>query len=476
MKFIWVFSIVLITFLIGCSPQDIVLDDEFDAEVSSSEEVSSGERESSETTEESSVASSPDESSGDDNSSSSSVRSYDGPANESSSDTENDPSSEMDAPESSNDEGEEEANLDAPTELSLTPTENSITVVWVDNATSEAGYRIYIAAVDEKPKNIRVEIDADVTEYTIEDLLPGTNYYVWVAAYNDLGDEGESTTENALTISIHIERDDFTIVVIPDTQFMVLNSGHAGAWNDQYTAQTKWVYDNKDALNIKYVTHVGDVVENFWAADQWDRFVNGWQDVVASGIPWTIVPGNHDYSYDVPFADKYKEFNNYLGPLFQANTNLVETANTGQYENALYYFEAEGLEFMGLALSNDPTPDDMNWATQKMEENPDKRVLITLHSINGAPTLVDWAKNYPNIFMIHSGHDCANDWYHPYTNNEGGTIHEIMTDYQCSDNGMLRYYTFKPSQDLVEATTYSPKDMRYKTGGTSEFIFEYPMN
>ncbi len=49
---------------------------------------------------------------------------------------------------------------------------------------------------------------------------------------------------------------DFTIVAMPDTQ------KYAERFLPAFAAQTQWVVDNKDALNIAHVMQLGDCVEN----------------------------------------------------------------------------------------------------------------------------------------------------------------------------------------------------------------------
>ena len=51
----------------------------------------------------------------------------------------------------------------------------------------------------------------------------------------------------------------FTIIGIPDTQFLV---DVDEATPEIFDAQTQWIVANKDNLNIVYVAHLGDVVQH----------------------------------------------------------------------------------------------------------------------------------------------------------------------------------------------------------------------
>ena len=50
--------------------------------------------------------------------------------------------------------------------------------------------------------------------------------------------------------------DDFTVIAMPDTQHYT----DVPANEANFAAQTQWIVDNKDALNIAFVTGLGDIV------------------------------------------------------------------------------------------------------------------------------------------------------------------------------------------------------------------------
>src|SRR5262245_29025684 len=66
-------------------------------------------------------------------------------------------------------------------------------------------------------------------------------------------------------ISAHAAQGDFTIIHLPDTQFYTVNG--LGI----FSAQTQWIVNNKNAMNIVYVAHVGDCV------DDGNDFMSEWQ-------------------------------------------------------------------------------------------------------------------------------------------------------------------------------------------------------
>ena len=100
----------------------------------------------------------------------------------------------------------------------------------------------------------------------------------------------EGMSEGKVTVNYRVDSDasGFTIVVLPDTQY------YSQLYPEIFMAQTQWIVDHKDELNIVFVSHLGDIVQNN------DRFEAEWQvadkamsmldDVVAYGV----LPGNHD--------------------------------------------------------------------------------------------------------------------------------------------------------------------------------------
>ena len=50
--------------------------------------------------------------------------------------------------------------------------------------------------------------------------------------------------------------DSFTVVALPDTQ------NYAKDHPEIFMDQTRWIADNRDSLQIAFVTHLGDIVNN----------------------------------------------------------------------------------------------------------------------------------------------------------------------------------------------------------------------
>jgi hypothetical protein len=102
----------------------------------------------------------------------------------------------------------------------------------------------------------------------------------------------------------------FTVIMLPDTQFYTAEpQGTNGGKNAMFKAQTKWIADNRQSLNIVYVGQLGDCTNNgddppgsdntieWRRADTAIRTIeNPALTGLAEGIPYGISVGNHDQS------------------------------------------------------------------------------------------------------------------------------------------------------------------------------------
>jgi hypothetical protein len=77
----------------------------------------------------------------------------------------------------------------APSNLVISSqTQSSLTLAWMDNSSTEDGFRVQIATDKNFTQNFRtVDVAADVTSYQFTLLAPNTKYYMQVAAFNVAG-------------------------------------------------------------------------------------------------------------------------------------------------------------------------------------------------------------------------------------------------------------------------------------------------
>lgn len=293
---------------------------------------------------------------------------------------------------------------------------------------------------------------------------------------------------------------DFTLVTLPDTQFYSQNTG--GTRLTHYLNQTNWIVQQRDALNIAFVSHQGDITQdgdlfnNGSSAEQ--QWINASQAMSlleahattlrAYGIPWGAAPGNHDQE-PIGNADGTTTFyNQYFG----TSRFLGRPYYGGHYgannDNNYQLFSASGLDFIAIHLEYDTTPDAavLDWADALLKAHPHRRAFVTTHHMvnTGNPAtfsgqgraIYDRLKNNPNLFMLLGGH-IAGEGRRQDTH-QGRTVYSLLQDYQGRSNGgdgWLRYYQFSPANNRITARTYSPSLNQHETDDSSQFVLNYDM-
>src|SRR5512140_2356612 len=93
----------------------------------------------------------------------------------------------------------------------------------------------------------------------------------------------------------HAADPDFTLAVIPDTQYLAYQCSAA------FTNMMTWIVNNRAAdqggvfnTNIKAVIGVGDCTHNN-SAGECTNGQTAYTRLDRAGIPWVNPPGNHDY-------------------------------------------------------------------------------------------------------------------------------------------------------------------------------------
>ena len=298
---------------------------------------------------------------------------------------------------------------------------------------------------------------------------------------------------------------DFTIATLPDTQFYSenLNNNNRAA---TYHAQTQWLVDNRDSLNLAFVSHMGDIVQNGDAVPaEWlvadaamQRIENQTGTLRAHGIPWGAAPGNHDQTSignaggANAFYNQYFGTSRFIGRRYWGGSQSVANNN-----NNYQLFSASGLDFIILHLEYDTRSVTnyqavMDWADAVMKAYPNRRAIVTSHWIvdtgNPAPfstqgqNLYNDLKDNPNFFMMLCGH-VAGEGQRSDTF-QGRTVYSILQDYQGRTNGgdgWLRYFIFSPANNTISARTYrvsnpvNPAAGSFETDADSQFTLNYNM-
>ncbi|MCI2959420.1 metallophosphoesterase [Agromyces atrinae] len=305
-------------------------------------------------------------------------------------------------------------------------------------------------------------------------------------------------------------RSSFILPVLPDTQFYSRYSAsqfYPKYGTNPYEVQTKWIVDNKDELKVPFVVHVGDVVDQQWVIGEWDAAEKAMKNLTDGGVTYSIVPGNHDVANQGArsFADNAGNYRSRFGTA--ALTKQAESTGgtlLGTFQDGLssaYLFEAEGHEWMSLALAWNASDDTFAWAQGILDAHPDTPVVLSSHAIiniaedQASPAPWWWGdllwdqliRGNDQIILTLNGH------FHGATqqtrlNDFGNPVHQILTDYQMAadgGNGIMTLFEFDLTDQKIDVETISPwvgvkaedarssSDAPYYTGANQSFSIAF---
>lgn len=276
--------------------------------------------------------------------------------------------------------------------------------------------------------------------------------------------------------------DDFTVVVLPDTQY------YSDGRPDYFHAQTQWVMDNREAYNILAVIHNGDIVNHGSVVAEWqvaDAAMSRLETPLASlpdGLPYGVCVGNHDQD-SIGEDGNTATFNDYFGvDRFDGRAYYGGHYADDNDEN-WFTFSAGGLSFVVVDLQFDRTPDPgvLAWARSVFEAHPDAFGVLNTHFLlNGAGSfgtqgqaIYDALADVDNVQLMTSGHISAEALRTDV--HQGNVIHTMLADYQADGDGgsgYLRLWEFSPASGELTVRTYSPVLDDWYTDADSEFTLE----
>lgn len=304
----------------------------------------------------------------------------------------------------------------------------------------------------------------------------------------------------------------WSFVVIPDTQMYMEKKN----FSPIFDSMLEWVAENKEALNIEAVFHVGDVTQRNNPA-QWELARKSFSRLDGV-VPYYICVGNHDLGEGGSANDRTTLFNHYFkisqNPLNEAGH--LASFEPDRIENSAYRLHVNGEVFLILILEFGPRDEVLDWANSVVKNTEhDSAILLTHDFIDelsrkftrdglperttsdtvGSPykfalkndgtesnlnsgddvweKLVQGNDTFEFVFNGHHGDywersengnlkSSKNDIATGYRADErtgGKTVHQVLFNAQFiwnGGNGWLQIFTFESGSRNVEVTTFSP--------------------
>jgi calcineurin-like phosphoesterase family protein len=254
----------------------------------------------------------------------------------------------------------------------------------------------------------------------------------------------------------------FTIVVLPDTQ------KYSKSHPEIFTNQTLWIVENKDKLDIAFVAHVGDIVNNKNSETEWSR-ANESMSVLDGVVPYGFAPGNHDQSEQM--------ISRFFPP-----ERMNSQGNYG-VQNTYQLFSAGAEDFIVVNLGFCPKEDDLSWAKNVLSEHQSRKAILVTHAYmdgNGfrlvhtcGSTQKIWddvIATSENVFLVLCGH--VHTEAHRVDKAGDRRVAQLLADYQderLGGEGYLRIMRFSADAKTIKVKTYSPYLGRYKDDSDSRF-------
>lgn len=268
--------------------------------------------------------------------------------------------------------------------------------------------------------------------------------------------------------------ENFTVVVLPDTQF------YSESYPAIFDNQTQWIAAEAEHLNVVFVTHEGDLVNQNVLA-QWQN-ANHSLSKLDDHVAWGVLPGTHDFgaggsltNYNTFFGySRFASKSWYGGHYLSSNANNYELFSGGGDDYLIFHFQYQ------------PSDAVLVWANTTLAGFPDRRVIVVTHdymNVDGSRTTEGnhiWnsfvAPHADQVVLVLCGHNHGEARRVDTVN--GFSVPQLLADYQSrtnGGNGFLRILKFSPSQDKIYVTTFSPYLNSYEDDLDSKFQLDFNM-
>lgn len=337
-------------------------------------------------------------------------------------------------------------------------------------------------------------------------IKPSVNLWLVLVMVFSLGLKPEDLTQAAVKDA----GDEFSIVVLPDTQNYIQNL-RGKANRDMFRDQIEWIVANRDRYHIAYVTQLGDLSQSInmtqernaqrgeeareTSAERFRACDSIMSPLDKAKIPYGVAVGNHDQFpfagepggnstelFQKWFVNQGKNKSRFEGKNFYGGSREVNS-----YDDHYDTFNAGGrnwiviyLEFDNDQEKNKEDDEARNsWALKLLKKHPKYIGIIATHDAGNirnkklgahAQVFYDKLKSQPNLAMIlgaHVGDKNGNVNYFALPREGMNPVRTYIADFQSlspdgtteninGGNGYLRVMKFSIKQNKVTVTTLSP--------------------
>ncbi|RYY09865.1 MAG: metallophosphoesterase, partial [Alphaproteobacteria bacterium] len=266
----------------------------------------------------------------------------------------------------------------------------------------------------------------------------------------------------------------FSFAVYSDTQQEV-------GTDTRFRNRADYLVANRKALDLRYVTHVGDVVN--WDTDDHAQYAvarDAMRPLEDAGIPYSLSIGNHDSlatgpgggardpRYTRQLVRDTRTFNTYLN---RQGLDQEGAYEPGKVDNTFHVFTAGGVGWLVLNLEIWPRPGAVAWAEQVVASHPKHNVIVVTHSyLTGsggiensggygdmAPSVLAsrLVKKYPNVRLVFSGHT-GTVAHRTDKGVKGNRIDSFLLNWTSNTTNRTRFVTIDTKKGTLTTWVYAP--------------------
>lgn len=351
-------------------------------------------------------------------------------------------------------------------------------IVWEGSTNEGAKTNMYIYnCMDEKWDKIRQHVAENTESFVLEADVPSQGRVkdskMLLLVQHSEGYAGKLWPPASTTPVTHPEDTpredyDFTFAWESDTQY----------YNEDYYWHQinihEYILDNLERMNIQYLFHTGDIVDEADKIQQWERADAAYKMLDEIGLPYGVLAGNHDVDHK---TSDYTEYYKYFGE-DRYNQNPWYG---GSYKNNRGHYDllsVDGIDFMMLYMGWGIGDEEIQWMNQVIKEYPERKVILNFHEyilttggLGEIPQRIydEVVKVNANVCMVFSGH------YHDaftridaFDDDGDGVkdrkVYQILFDYQALAEGGLGYMRlmhFSLKDQKIINRTFSPSLQDY---------------
>jgi hypothetical protein len=349
-----------------------------------------------------------------------------------------------------------------------------VRVRWDGQANADAKVLMYVLA-----DGVWEEVDRALTTggaptaFTLEATVPveghATEGVVTVLVQHSEGFAGADRSTRDTPVTPRNAGDtprsayDFTLAWESDTQY------YNATYYDRQLDIHNYLLEERDDLNLQYMFHTGDIVDNAEDFAQWANADPAYRMLDEAGLPYGVLAGNHDVGHK---DGNYTNYSTYFGASRFAGNPWYGgdyLDNRGHYD----LITAGGIDFIVVSMGWDPGDPEIAWMNEVLAQYPERVAIVNLHEymlttggLGPIPQRIydEVVATNANVKMVMSGH-----YHDAYTRIDGfdddgdGTaerqVYQMLFDYQGLPEGgqaFLRLLHFDNQTGQIGVRTYSP--------------------